>query len=76
MVWHLLHVPRTSSACASARASASAPDDVRGLRAAGDPDAHRGRSSQRAANLGKNGPRDVTGLKMTHCVPNERVAPA
>ncbi|MGY1650575.1 catalase [Geodermatophilus sp. SYSU D01119] len=28
---------------------------------------------QRAANLGKNGPRDVTGLKMTHCVPNERV---
>ncbi|WP_369138581.1 catalase [Modestobacter versicolor] len=28
---------------------------------------------QRAANLGKNGPRDVTGLVMTHCVPNERV---
>jgi catalase len=28
---------------------------------------------QRAANLGKNGPRDVTGLTMTHCVPNERV---
>ncbi|MGY1692855.1 catalase [Geodermatophilus sp. SYSU D01105] len=28
---------------------------------------------QRAANLGKNGPRDVTGLRMTHCVPNERV---
>jgi catalase len=27
----------------------------------------------RAANLGKNGPRDVTGLAMTHCVPNERV---
>jgi catalase len=27
---------------------------------------------QRAANLGKNGPRDVTGLVMTHCVPNER----
>ncbi|MGY2080313.1 catalase [Modestobacter sp. SYSU DS0657] len=27
----------------------------------------------RAANLGKNGPRDVTGLKMTHTVPNERV---
>ncbi|MGY1814450.1 catalase [Blastococcus sp. SYSU D00820] len=30
----------------------------------------------RAANLGKNGPRDVTGLRMTHCVPNERVAVA
>ncbi|WP_432544737.1 catalase [Kineococcus sp. SYSU DK002] len=26
----------------------------------------------RAANLGKNGPRDVTGLVMTHAVPNER----
>ncbi len=26
---------------------------------------------ERAANLGKNGPRDVTGLVMTHCVPNE-----
>jgi catalase len=28
---------------------------------------------QRAANLGKNGPRDVSGLTMTHCVPNEHV---
>ncbi|GLZ03068.1 catalase [Actinomadura sp. NBRC 104412] len=27
---------------------------------------------KRLANLGKNGPRDVTGLRMTHCVPNER----
>lgn len=26
----------------------------------------------RLANLGDNGPRDVTGLQMTHCVPNER----
>ncbi|WP_369200011.1 catalase [Streptomyces sp. PU-14G] len=26
---------------------------------------------QRAANLGNNGVRDVTGLEMTHCVPNE-----
>jgi catalase len=31
---------------------------------------------QRAANLGKNGPRDVTGLTMTHTVPNERVVVA
>ncbi|MBC7290350.1 MAG: catalase [Actinotalea sp.] len=30
----------------------------------------------RLANLGKNGPRDVTGLQMTHCVPNERVVVA
>ncbi|MCC5574205.1 catalase [Microtetraspora sp. AC03309] len=28
---------------------------------------------ERLANLGKNGPRDVTGLRMTHCVPNQRV---
>jgi catalase len=28
---------------------------------------------QRLANLGKNGPRDVAGLTMTHCVENERV---
>ena len=28
---------------------------------------------QRAANLGKNGPRDVSGHVMTHCVPDERV---
>jgi catalase len=27
---------------------------------------------RRLANLGKNGPRDVSGLTMTHCVPNER----
>ena len=28
---------------------------------------------ERAKNLGKNGSRDVSGLEMTHCVPNERV---
>ncbi len=28
---------------------------------------------RRLANLGANGPRDVTGLKMTHVVPNEHV---
>ncbi len=31
---------------------------------------------ERASNLGKNGPRDVEGLTMTHCVPNERVVVA
>jgi catalase len=29
---------------------------------------------QRLDNLGNNGPRDVEGLVMTHCVPNEHVA--
>ena len=28
---------------------------------------------ERLANLGRNGRRDVTGLQMTHCVPDERV---
>ncbi|WP_121256350.1 catalase [Solirubrobacter pauli] len=28
---------------------------------------------ERLANLGQNGPRDVSGVEMTHCVPNERV---
>jgi catalase len=31
---------------------------------------------QRRRNLGNNGPRDVEGHVMTHCVPNERVAVA
>jgi catalase len=31
---------------------------------------------QRRRNLGHNGPRDVSGHEMTHCVPNERVAVA
>lgn len=31
---------------------------------------------ERLENLGENGPRDVSGLTMTHCVPNEHVAPA
>src|SRR5690554_6677944 len=31
---------------------------------------------QRMQNLGSNGPRDVEGLVMTHCVPNERVVMA
>ncbi|GAA3446215.1 catalase [Planomonospora venezuelensis] len=29
---------------------------------------------ERLSRLGKNGPRDVTGLSMTHCVPDERAA--
>ncbi|WP_432486866.1 catalase [Kineococcus sp. SYSU DK018] len=31
---------------------------------------------ERLANLGKNGPRDVSGHVMTHCVPNEHVVVA
>jgi catalase len=47
-------------------------DDVRGLRPL-QTQTLTEEELQRAANLGKNGPRDVTGLTMTHCVPNEHV---
>jgi catalase len=47
-------------------------DDVRGLRPL-QTQTLTEEEQQRAANLGKNGPRDVTGLTMTHCVPNEHV---
>ncbi|MQW76059.1 catalase [Nocardioides sp. dk4132] len=47
-------------------------DDVRGL--APLPTQTLNEEEQaRAANLGKNGPRDVEGITMTHCVPNEHV---
>jgi catalase len=48
-------------------------DDVRGL----EPLATQTLTEaelERARNLGNNGPRDVEGLVMTHCVPNERIA--
>jgi catalase len=45
-------------------------DDVRGLSPLATQTLNED-EQKRAANLGKNGPRDVTGLVMTHCVPNE-----
>ncbi|MFS0885397.1 catalase [Aeromicrobium sp. 179-A 4D2 NHS] len=48
------------------------PDDVRGLEPL-PTQALSDEERERLANLGKNGPRDVEGLTMTHCVPNERV---
>jgi catalase len=50
-----------------------APDDVRHL----EPLASQGwgeEEQRRLENLGSNGPRDVEGHVMTHCVPNEHVA--
>jgi catalase len=47
-------------------------DDVRGLEPLQSQTLN-GDELARAANLGKNGPRDVAGLTMTHTVPNERV---
>jgi catalase len=47
-------------------------DDVRGLEPLQSQTLNEDELA-RAANLGKNGPRDVTGPTMTHTVPNERV---
>jgi catalase len=48
-------------------------DDVRGLGPLATQTLNEAELA-RAANLGGNGPRDVAGLVMTHCVPNEREA--
>jgi catalase len=72
MVWHFLMVDDELGTRVGDGLGITV-DDVRGL----EPLASQTLSDadlQRLANLGKNGPRDVTGLTMTHCVPNERVA--
>jgi catalase len=71
MVWHFFMCDDELGARVGEGLGISA-DDVRGL----EPLQTQTLSEEelsRAANLGKNGPRDVTGLKMTHTVPNERV---
>ncbi len=70
MVWHLLLVEDELGLRVGEGLSIG-PDDVRHL----PPLATQNLSDaeqQRLSNLGKNGPRDVTGLIMTHCVQNER----
>ncbi|TDC20220.1 catalase [Actinomadura bangladeshensis] len=70
MVWHLLLV-EDDLGLRVGEGLGIGPDDVERL----DPlpgQTLTDEDRQRLANLGKNGPRDVTGLKMTHCVPNER----
>ncbi|GAB3678974.1 catalase [Angustibacter aerolatus] len=71
MVWHLLMCEDELGQRVGDGLGISA-DDVRHL----EPLATQTLSEpelQRLANLGKNGPRDVEGLVMTHCVPNEHV---
>ncbi len=71
MVWHLLMCEDELGLRVGDGLGIS-PDDVRGL----EPLATQTLTEaelQRAANLGKNGSRDVSGLTMTHCVPNEHV---
>jgi catalase len=71
MVWHLFMVEDELGQRIGDGLGISA-DDVRGL-APLQTQTLTEAELQRAANLGKNGPRDVTGLTMTHCVPNEHV---
>ena len=70
MVWHLL-LCEDELGLRVGDGLGISPDDVRSL----PPLASQTLSEEderRLANLGANGPRDVTGHVMTHCVPNER----
>ncbi|MFI6522518.1 catalase [Spirillospora sp. NPDC050679] len=70
MVWHFLLV-EDDLGLRVGEGLGIAPDDVKHLKPLASQDLT-DEDRQRLANLGKNGPRDVEGLKMTHCVPNER----
>jgi catalase len=71
MVWHFL-LCEDELGLRIGEGLGISPDDVRHLEPLQsqtlDEDELR-----RLSNLGKNGPRDVSGLTMTHCVPNEHV---
>ena len=74
MIWHLFMVEDELGARVG-EGIGSRPTTSRGL----EPLATQTLNEEelaRAANLGNNGTRDVNGLEMTHCVPNEHVAVA
>ncbi|SER17244.1 catalase [Microlunatus flavus] len=71
MVWHLFMAEDELGRRVGEGLGISA-DDVRGLEPLQTQTLTEA-ELERAANLGKNGSRDVTGLVMTHCVPNEHV---
>ncbi len=70
MVWHFLLV-EDDLGLRVGEGLGITPDDVKHLEPLASQDLT-DEDRERLANLGKNGPRDVSGLKMTHCVPNER----
>ncbi|WP_250446505.1 catalase [Actinotalea sp. C106] len=72
MVWHFLLCDDELGARVGEGLSITA-DDVRDLPPLASQTLNE-EELDRLANLGKNGPRDVSGLVMTHCVPNKRVA--
>jgi len=74
MVWHLFMVEDELGQRVGDGLGISA-DDIRDLPPLPTqqlPEAEQ----DRLENLGKNGPRDVSGKKMTHCVPNKHVLAA
>jgi catalase len=70
MVWHF-YMCDDSYGQAIGDALGISADDVRGLAPLATQTLNE-EELTRAANLGKNGPRNVEGLIMTHAVPNER----
>jgi catalase len=74
MVWHLLMV-EDDLGLRVGEGLGIGPDDVKHLEPLASQDLT-DEDRKRLSNLGKNGPRDVNGLQMTHCVPNERAVHA
>lgn len=70
MVWHFLLV-EDDLGLRVGKGLGIAPEDVAHLEPLHGQDLT-DEDRRRLADLGRNGPRDVNGLKMTHCVPNER----
>jgi len=78
--WHHVHLAQFASGGAGLVVSEAAavspegrisPEDVAHLKPLASQDLTDD-DRKRLANLGKNPPRDVEGLTMTHCVPDER----
>lgn len=72
MVWHFLLV-EDDLGLRVGEGLGIAPQDVSHLEPLASQDLTE-EDRRRLANLGRNGSRDVDGLSMTHCVPNERVS--
>ncbi|MFF3439183.1 catalase [Streptosporangium sp. NPDC002721] len=70
MVWHFLMV-EDDLGLRVGEGLGIGPDDVSHLEPLASQDLN-DEDRERMSRLGKNGPRDVKGLKMTHCVPDER----
>ncbi|QKG23854.1 catalase [Actinomadura verrucosospora] len=74
MVWHFL-MAEDDLGLRVGKGLGIAPEDVAQLGPLNGQDLT-DEDKRRMGNLGRNGSRDVAGLKMTHCVPNERAAHA